>query len=327
MVEDPRIRSPAAVYKEGSSTTEKAARPGRRAESQTRTVPKRPETLEESATQNPRARGPEGWTVLSTPNATPVLGLGRGDDSTVVYPSPIDRSFDVLDSQKPKTGRACLDNPSGHHGAEEQMEAASAQAVNRGHQVTMIKVPDAEDDTSYRKWAKRGSPMLFPIRKQAALPTPPLFPKMTDPLPNEGVDPKCDSQNEVTSPTVAAPSLASAKVAEVPHRWMRPFEVDWTLRAICEARNNNTARAALAVWVHKDKGAEMTDELLRKLRLGGEEARERLYELRKPPVVVLSRESSTSNFLVDILLNPTTGTKTLSTRGLLDSGCMSSAIN
>ncbi len=46
---------------------------------------------------------------------------------------------------------------------------------------------------------------------------------------------------------------------------MRPFEVDWSLRAICEARNDNTARATLAVWIHKDKGVKMTDELLTKL--------------------------------------------------------------
>ncbi len=108
---------------------------------------------------------------------------------------------------------------------------------------------------------------------------------------------------------------------------MRPFEVDWTLRTVCEAQNDNTARAALAVWIHKDKGTKMTNELLAKLRLGGENARERLYELRNPPVIVHSQESSKNNFLVDIILNPVTGTKTLSTKGLLDSGCTSSAIN
>ncbi len=71
----------------------------------------------------------------------------------------------------------------------------------------------------------------------------------------------------------------------------------------------------------------MTNELLAELRLGGENARERLYELRNPPVIVHSQESSKSNFLVDIVLNPVTGTKMLSTKGLLDSGCTSSAIN
>ncbi len=131
----------------------------------------------------------------------------------------------------------------------------------------------------------------------------------------------------MTSLTVATPPTASAKVQEAPHQWMRPFEVDWTLRAICEACNDNAARTAFAVWIHKDKGTEMTNELLDELRLGGENARERLYELRNLPVIVYSQESSKNNFLVDIILNPVTGTKTLSTKGLLDSGCMSSAIN
>ncbi len=121
-------------------------------------VIKRSETPEESAIQNPRARGPEGRAVLPTPNATPILGLDRRDDSTVVYPSPIDRSFDILDSRKPKIGRACPDDPSGHHGAEERKEAASAQAVKRGHQVTMIEVPDEDDDTTYCRWLQKSGP-------------------------------------------------------------------------------------------------------------------------------------------------------------------------
>ncbi len=150
----------------------------------------------------------------------------------------------------------------------------------------MIEVPDEDDDTAYQRWLHKGSPVVSPKRKSAALPTPPDSPKTTSRLPNEGVGPTCISKNEVTSPTVAVPSTASAKVREAPHRWFRPFEVDWTLGTICEARNDNATRAALAIWIHKDKGAEMMDELLKELRLGGEDARERLYELRKPPVIV-----------------------------------------
>ncbi len=63
--------------------------------------------------------------------------------------------------------------------------------------------------------------------------------------------------------------MVGAKAEEVPHRWYRPFEVDWTLRAVCEARNDNAARAALAVWIHRDKGAALTDDLLLELRKGG----------------------------------------------------------
>ncbi len=189
MVEDPRIRSPAAVCKDSGSTTEKAARSGRRAEGQTRTVLNRPELPEESATQNPRAIGPEERAILPTPNATPALGLDRRVDSTVVFPSPIDRSFDVLDSQKPKTGRACPDNSSEHHGAEERKEAASAQAVKRGPRVTMIEIPDQDDDTAYQQWLQKGSPTNSQKRKAAELPIPPDSENPPSPLPNEGVGP------------------------------------------------------------------------------------------------------------------------------------------
>ncbi len=68
-------------------------------------------------------------------------------------------------------------------------EAASAQAVNRGHTVTMIEVPDEEDDASYRKWVAKGSPTISPIRKSAELPTPPDSPRTTSPPPNKGGGP------------------------------------------------------------------------------------------------------------------------------------------
>ncbi len=105
-------------------------------------------------------------------------------------------------------------------------EAASAQAVKRGHQVTMIEVPDDEDNMFFRKSVAKGSPTISPIRKSAELPTPPDSPKTTSQLPNEGVGLTCVSKNEVTSPTVAASPMTSAKVREAPHQWFRPFEVD-----------------------------------------------------------------------------------------------------
>ncbi len=37
-------------------------------------------------------------------------------------------------------------------------EAASAQAVKRGHSVTMIEVSDEEDNTTYQWWLTKGSP-------------------------------------------------------------------------------------------------------------------------------------------------------------------------
>ncbi len=86
----------------------------------------------------------------------------------------------------------------------ERMEAASAQAVKRGHLVTMIEVPDEEDNTAYQQWLANRSPIASPKQHKTALLTPPDSPILTTKtLPNEGV--------EVTSPMVAMPSVASAK--------------------------------------------------------------------------------------------------------------------
>ncbi len=108
---------------------------------------------------------------------------------------------------------------------------------------------------------------------------------------------------------------------------MRPFEVDWTLRTIQEARNNNAACAALSIWIHKDKGAELMDELLSTLQKGGEGVREQMYELQEALRMIHRLEDKKGDFLIPIVLNPITGTRTVSTKGLTNSGCTSSAIN
>ncbi|SJL18324.1 uncharacterized protein ARMOST_21910 [Armillaria ostoyae] len=76
-------------------------------------------------------------------------------------------------------------------------EAASAQAVQRGHPTTMIEVPDEEDDMAYQIWLAK-----------ERLPT----------IVKKGDEP---SSAPPTKPNFA--------------KWYKPFEVDWTLRAICEA--------------------------------------------------------------------------------------------
>ncbi|SJK98935.1 uncharacterized protein ARMOST_02213 [Armillaria ostoyae] len=80
------------------------------------------------------------------------------------------------------------------------LEAASAQAVKRGHSVTCIEIPDEDDDTAFQLWlAKERLPAV--------------------------------TQTETTSSKPARPSTKPVTF----QKWYRPFEVDWTLRAVCEA--------------------------------------------------------------------------------------------
>ncbi len=76
-------------------------------------------------------------------------------------------------------------------------EAASAQAVKRGPTVTMIEVPNLDDNTTYRQWLEKGSPVGSLKRKSAELLTPPDSPKSsetTSPLPNKGGGPDLRSR-------------------------------------------------------------------------------------------------------------------------------------
>ncbi|SJL15338.1 uncharacterized protein ARMOST_18831 [Armillaria ostoyae] len=77
------------------------------------------------------------------------------------------------------------------------LEAASAQAVNRGHSVTCIEIPDEDDDTAFQLWlAKERTPA---IAKEGAM-----------------------SSESARFPTT--PALVTG--------WCKPFEVDWTLHAL-----------------------------------------------------------------------------------------------
>ncbi len=129
---------------------------------------------------------------------------GKSVHSAQVEPAVPDRSYGMeRDGPSRAVTDSHPDNSSGYRKAEERKEAASAQAVNRGPRVTMIEVPDQDDDVAYRQWLKRGSPPLSPKRKSAELPTPPDFPRTTSPPPNEGVGPTCVRKGGVTSPTVS----------------------------------------------------------------------------------------------------------------------------
>ncbi len=110
-------------------------------------------------------------------------------------------------------------------------EAASTQAVERGHQVTLVEVPDNEDVTS------------FMMNKKANL-TPLL-------------------ETVVTSPTVVEPLQVNAKAKEAPHEWLKPFRAEWTLRSIIEARTELEAKAILKNWIHKAHMEEVVDEMIK----------------------------------------------------------------
>ncbi len=175
--------------------------------------------------------------------------------------------------------------PSRPDGTADEHGSASAQAVKRGHQVAMIEVPDEDDDTAYQRWLAKGSPLVTPTRPVATLPTPPDSPiqigrTYTNGQTYQGLaEPK---QGDLTNGSWRLQRPTRRFERSPRQGWMKPLSADWTLRNVQNARSDNAARAQLLLWMHKDRLGELTDELLEELRIGGQYAVERLYELREP---------------------------------------------
>ncbi len=113
----------------------------------------------------------------------------------------------------------------------ERMEAASTQAVNRGHKVHMYEVPDPEDDASFMM-----------IMKANLTPTIEIV---------------------VTSPMVVEPSQVNAKAEKVLHEWLKPIRAEWTLHGIVEAKTESEAKAILKNWIHKVRAEEVMDDMIK----------------------------------------------------------------
>ncbi len=121
-------------------------------------------------------------------------------------------------------------NPLGYCTANKQEEAASAQAVKRGHQVQIKEIPDDEDDMSFQL-------------SQKANQVPPVV-------------------HEETQLTVAKPLGSGVKTEKVPPKWLKPFEAELTLQGIKEARTESEVRAILKNWIHKTQVEEVVNEMI-----------------------------------------------------------------
>ncbi len=72
------------------------------------------------------------------------------DGYGTIRPAPLVRTFADKGGLPQRNHDPHTDNSSGYREAEERKEAASTQVVERGHKVTLVEVPDNEDDTSYQ---------------------------------------------------------------------------------------------------------------------------------------------------------------------------------
>ncbi|SJL16754.1 uncharacterized protein ARMOST_20283 [Armillaria ostoyae] len=196
-------------------------------------------------------------------------------------------------------------------------EVASAQAIKRGHSVVMIEIPNEEDDTSFirqqNKVAATDADACGPSPKRKS----PLMEKEAErPIGNDTSVSKGREAAKHAPPTVAS------------QEWLKPFETEWTWRAIKDAKDESSARAILLNWIHKTRAEEVVDNLLEGLRSSERfRALEWLDELRKPKQYFIRTQNSPQSLLIPVELETLEHPMIIQAKALLDSGCTGSSIH
>ncbi|SJL04219.1 uncharacterized protein ARMOST_07580 [Armillaria ostoyae] len=198
-----------------------------------------------------------------------------------------------------------------------RQEVASAQAIERGHSVVMIEVPDEEDDTSFTLQQNK----VAATDADACGPSP----KRKSPLMEKEAERPIGNDTSVSKGREAAkhvPPMAA------PQEWLKPFETEWTWRAIKDAKDESSARAILLNWIHKTRVEEVVDNLLEGLR-SSERFRtlEWLDELHKPKRYFIRAQNSPQSLLLPVVLETIEQPITVQAKALLDSGCTRSSIH
>ncbi len=171
-----------------------------------------------------------------------------------------------------------------------------AQTGRAMPKVCMHEVPDPEDNTS------------FMMNMKAKL-TPTI-------------------ETVVTLPTVVEPSRVNVKAEKVPHEWLKPFEAEWTLCSIVQAKTESEVKTILKNWTHKACAEEVVDEMIEGMRkAAGINALEWLEELQQPKqyISALSRKGKDLN--IDVQIETLENRTQFSAKALVDSSCISSSIN
>ncbi len=192
----------------------------------------------------------------------------------------------------------------------EGKEAASTQAVHRGHKVEMSEVADQDDNTSFMMNMKS---------------------KLTTPI---------DIETAVTSPTVVEPSQVDATVKEAPQlsrtytsgetysEWLKPFGAEWTLRGIVQPKTESEAKAILKNWIHKARAEEVVDNMIEGMRKAMRvDALWWLEELRQPRRYISMLSGKGKDLTIDVQIETLENHIKVATTALVDSGCTSSTIN
>ncbi|SJL16280.1 uncharacterized protein ARMOST_19800 [Armillaria ostoyae] len=263
----------------------------------------------------PRRTDGACYGLEGVPLPVPHEVLSQDEQAALTERSPI-ATIDVefrSDGAQENTARNSVDTKT----IPGRREVASAQAIERGHSVVMIEVPDQDDDTSFilqqNKVAATDADACGPSPKRKS---PFMEKKAERPIGND------------TSVSEGREAAKHAPPTVTPQEWLKPFETEWTWRAIKDAKDESSARAILLNWIHKTRAEEVVDNLLEGLRSSERfRALEWLDELRKPKRYLIRAQNSPQSLLIPVELETLGRPINIQAKALLDSGCTGSSIH
>ncbi|SJL14237.1 uncharacterized protein ARMOST_17693 [Armillaria ostoyae] len=196
----------------------------------------------------PKVAGQTGNSAFARVTIVPIAAATELDDTLQAwqFPHPDQKEHDE-DHQARPLNTAGVANATAMKKIAIGKEFASAQAIERGHPVVMIEVPDHEDDTSFK----------LQQNKVAATDADACRPSLKRQSPLMEKEAECPIGNDtpVSKGQEAAKHVPSMVT---PQEWLKPFETEWTWRAIKDTKDEKSSTTSLRVSIHQNAFALLT---------------------------------------------------------------------
>ncbi|SJL12748.1 uncharacterized protein ARMOST_16179 [Armillaria ostoyae] len=258
-----------------------------------------PGTRRELAPEVTEQVGKSAFAVQTQSSVSP--GNGTSDQSKLLTDDTIktaDEEKCIHDAEQKRLSKAAGDaKATATKEIAEGKEVTSAQAIERRHLQNKVAATNAD---ACGPSLKRKSP--------------------------HGNEAECPIGND-TSVSKDREAAKHMLPVVTPQEWLKPFETEWTWRAIKDAKNESAARAILLNWIHKTRAEEVIDNLLKGLRSSEHfHALDWLDELHKPKQYFIHTQNSPSSLLLPVVLETLEQSVTIQSKALIDSGCTGSSI-
>ncbi|KAG7441996.1 uncharacterized protein BT62DRAFT_874041, partial [Guyanagaster necrorhizus] len=109
---------------------------------------------------------------------------------------------------------------------------------------------------------------------------------------------------------------------ETSTKWLKPFDTEWTWRAIKDAQSEEEAKIVLKNWIHKIQAKEVVDKMIEGMR-----KHDCTNMIQHLFITCYQSPTSERDLTTKVQIETLTTWTTYLATALIDSGCTGSSIN